>query len=369
MLSAMLVALTLSLSSSLLLIRYIHIHQHITADRTDGPQKFHLGITPRVGGIALFCGLLGGTFVASAKGILSADFLIKWLTALLPVFMAGLAEDITKAVSPVWRLLASFVSAGVGCFLLDITINRLDLPGVNALLVAMPWISVLITVVAVGGICHAFNLIDGYNGLAGGVAGMVLAALSYVCLQVGDRQLLAICVISGSAILGFLVWNYPRGLIFAGDAGAYLLGFIIASVSVLLVTRHAQVSPWFPFTLVIYPVWETLFTIYRRKIIQGQATGLPDTLHLHQIVFSRLVRWMVGRREARHLLRRNSMTTPYLWGMGIIAIVPALLFWWNTLVLQIWCLCFIAFYIWLYRRIVQFRAPKWLILKNKVYRG
>ncbi len=367
MLAAMLFALFISLSSSLLLIRYIHVHQHLTADQTEGPQKFHLGITPRVGGITLLCGLMGGAVIASSKGILPSSLVWNWLAALSPVFLAGLAEDLTKVILPGWRLLASFVSAGLGCWLLGATINRLDVANLNTLLVTVPVLAIAITIIAVAGICHAFNLIDGYNGLAGGVAAMVLCALSYVCFKVDDRQLLSICLITGAAVLGFLVWNYPRGLIFAGDAGAYMLGFIIATVSVLLVVRHPRVSPWFPFTLVIYPVWETLFTIYRRKIIQGQATGLPDTLHLHQIVFNRLVRWMVGRREAKHLLRRNSMTTPYLWGMGLITIIPALLLWEETLILQIWCICFITFYVWLYRRIVRFRAPKWLILRNATY--
>lgn len=367
MLATMLVALIISLFSSLLLIRYLHVHQHISADQTKGPQKFHLGITPRIGGVSLLSGLLGGSLVAASKGILPAEFLWGCLLSLAPVFLAGLTEDLTKVVRPGWRLLASFISAGLACWQLGAIITRLDVMHLNVLLVSVPGIALVITTIAVGGICHAFNLIDGYNGLAGGVAAMVLCALSYVCFQVGDRQLLAVCLISLSAILGFLVWNYPRGLIFAGDAGAYLLGFIIAVISVLLVARHIRVSPWFPFTLVIYPVWETLFTIYRRRVIQGQSTGLPDTLHLHQMVFSRLVRWMVGRREAKHLLRRNSMTTPYLWGMGLITIIPALLLWEETLILQIWCICFITFYVWLYRRIVRFRAPKWLILRNTTY--
>ena len=368
MLTSMLVAFIISLFSSLLLIRYVHMHQHITADQTQGPQKFHLGITPRVGGITLICGCIGGALIASARGILPASLLWQWLAALAPIFLAGLAEDITKKIKPGWRLMASFASAGLGCWLLGAIINRWDIVGLDMLITTMPTMAVFLTIIAVGGICHAFNLIDGYNGLAGGVAGMVLCALSYVCFQVGDHHLLAICLIAGATVLGFLVWNYPRGLIFAGDAGAYLLGFIIATVSVLLVIRNPRVSPWFPFTLVIYPVWETLFTIYRRKIIQGQATGLPDTLHLHQIVFSRLVRWMVGRREAKHLLRRNSMTAPYLWGMGLITIIPALLLWEETLILQIWCICFISFYVWLYRRIVRFRAPKWLIFRYQTRR-
>ena len=71
-----------------------------------------------------------------------------------------------------------------------------------------------------------------------------------------------ICLAGATA--GFLVWNYPRGLIFAGDGGAYLWGVVIAMASVLLVQRHALVSPWFPMLLLIYPVWETLFSIYRK---------------------------------------------------------------------------------------------------------
>lgn len=118
----------------------------------------------------------------------------------------------------------------------------------------------------------------------------------------------------------------------------------------------------FPFTLVIYPVWETFFTMYRRRVVRGQSASLPDALHLHQMVFSRLVRWMVGSREARSLLRRNSMTTPYLWGMGLLTVVPAVLAWHIPVVLQGCCFVFILFYVWLYRRLVHFRAPRWMVL-------
>jgi membrane protein YdbS with pleckstrin-like domain len=83
------------------------------------------------------------------------------------------------------------------------------------------------------------------------------------------------------------------------------------------------------------------------------------------MVFSRLVRWMVGKREARHLLRRNSMTAPYLWGMGLLTVVPAVLAWHYPLVLQICCLLFVFFYLWLYRRLVRFRAPRWMVLRGE----
>jgi len=78
MLTSMLVAFIISLFSSLLLIRYVHMHQHITADQTQGPQNL-FGHSPRVGGITLICGCIGGALIASARGF----------TGITSVAMAG----------------------------------------------------------------------------------------------------------------------------------------------------------------------------------------------------------------------------------------------------------------------------------------
>jgi UDP-N-acetylmuramyl pentapeptide phosphotransferase/UDP-N-acetylglucosamine-1-phosphate transferase len=359
-------SILVSFSMALLLIRYIYLHQKITGDNhTHGPQKFHIGLTPRIGGLPVLLGVCAGGALAISKGLLPVQLLLYLLVAAAPVFLIGLAEDLSKRVAPLWRLLASFLSAGLASWLIDATLSTVGLPGVDSLLSSYHVVALVFTVIAVGGMCHSLNIIDGYNGLASGVSGMILLALGYVCFEVGDRHLLAVSLVCAGAVAGFMVWNFPRGLIFAGDGGAYLLGFLIAEISVLLVARNPSVSPWFPFTLVVYPVWETLFTMYRRRIIRGQAAGLPDALHLHQMVFSRLVRWMVGKREARHLLRRNSMTAPYLWGMGLLTVVPAVLAWHYPLVLQICCLLFVFFYLWLYRRLVRFRAPRWMVLRGE----
>lgn len=351
-----------SLLMALLLIHYIHLHQHISGDSAEsGPQKYHLGLTPRIGGVPIFLGWFVGLVVGWLGGIITFQGLSEWLLAIAPVFFLGVLEDVTKRVAPLYRLLASFVSAGIAISLLKVTISRVDLFYLDKILHMFPLLSILFTIVAVGGLCHSFNLIDGYNGLAGGVACIILSALAYVCFMVGDFELLFFCLVSIAAIAGFLTWNYPKGLIFAGDGGAYFLGFIIAEISVLLVARNQQVSPWFPLTLSMYPVWETIFTIYRRKFIQGQAAALPDALHLHQMVFNRLVRWMVGKREPKYLRRRNSLTAPYLWGVGFMTVLPAVLLWKHTYALQFVCGLFIVAYTWLYRRLVHFKAPKWLM--------
>src|SRR5690606_26785186 len=122
-----------------------------------------------------------------------------------------------------------------------------------------------------------------------------------------------------------MFWNYPMGQLFAGDGGAYVWGIVIAFCSITLVQRHPIVSPWFPMLLLIYPVWETMFSIYR-KLARGDSPGMADALHLHQLIYRRIVRSVLDENAARRMLRRNNRTAPYLWAFTLLTVVPAVLF-------------------------------------------
>src|SRR5450830_1816251 len=227
------------------------------------------------------------------------------------------------------------------------------------------WLTLPLTILSVAGIANAINIIDGFNGLASVVTICMLLSLGYVALQVNDMFVLVAALMVAGATAGFLVWNYPAGLIFLGDGGAYFLGFMLGELSILLVMRNPQVSTWYPALLLIYPVFETLFSVYRRFFLRGKSPGMPDGIHLHSLIFRRLVLWAVGPRDARALTRRNSLTSPYLWLLSLMAVVPATLFWRHTGVLMVFSLVFIATYLWLYVRIVRFKAPRWMILSKK----
>jgi len=280
-----------------------------------------------------------------------------------PVFLVGLLEDFTQSVSKRTRLAAAFISAALAGWLLGAWVLRLDVPVLDACL-AVPLVSVLFTCMLVAGITNAFNIIDGFNGLAGGVAALILLGIAYVAFKVGDIPVLAAALTAVGAIAGFMLLNFPRGLIFLGDGGAYVLGFWIGVLLLLLVGRNPQVSAWFPLLLCSYPVCELLFSIYRRGIVRRSHPGLPDLAHLHHLIYKRLVRWLVGTDLPAHRTQRNSFTAPYLWVLTSIGVAPAVLFWDTTHTLQTGSALFAFAYVYAYARIVRFRVPRWWVLRK-----
>ena len=256
-----------------------------------------------------------------------------------------------------WRLLATMVAAGLGGYLLQAWVQARGLPGLEPLLAWWP-LAAAATVVAVAGVAHAVNIIDGMNGLASMCSAIMFAGLAYVALSVGDVLIAGVALALMGGVMGFFVWNYPRGLIFLGDGGAYLLGFVLAELGILLVVRNPGVSALFPLALCWYPVFETLFSMYRRKVVRGRAVSMPDGIHLHSLIYRRLMRWAVGKAEARTLTRRNSMTSPYLWVLCSMSVVPAVLWFDSNAALTLSMAFFTLAYIYLYSRIVRFKTPQ-----------
>jgi UDP-GlcNAc:undecaprenyl-phosphate GlcNAc-1-phosphate transferase len=365
MVTLIILAFVVSLLLCLAVCRYGTAHARRYADAT--PQRFHVGAVPRLGGLAIF-----GGFVAALALVLASDSVraqirvhltyplaLQSLAIILPAFLGGLYEDATQRLAVRWRMLLTLASGLIAAWLMGAAVPRLGIGWLDSLWHTSAWLGVALAVFAIAGLPHAFNIIDGYNGLAGTVAMLVCVALGHVALQLGDRQLAAVVLSLAGATAGFLVLNFPRGLIFAGDGGAYLWGLVIALCSIVLVQRHPVVSPWFPMLLLIYPVWETMFSIYR-KFTRGQSPGVADALHFHQLIYRRIVRGVFHDDEARRMLMRNNRTSPYLWGFTMLTVAPAVIFWQDTYILMALCLLFITTYVAAYLMIVRFKVPRFL---------
>lgn len=346
-----------------LVVRFDHLHAHLSADNDlAGVQKFHTRPVPRVGGVGIFIGLLLTWLVLLEDHMLTSALLFMLPASL--VFAVGLTEDITKQVSVTVRLVVTMFAALVGCFTLDMTVRTFGVPFIDTLF-QINLVAFMFTVVAVAGVSNAINLIDGFNGLSGFVSITVLVALAVVAYFVGDEFVFTVALASAGAVTGFLAWNYPFGKIFLGDGGAYFIGFVIAELSILLHERNEQVSVLFPLLVVIYPVFETVFSIYRRKFVRGQSPGAPDAMHLHQLINKRLVRWRSKNISGPVRSRGNSLTSPYLWLLNLLAAIPAVVFWNNTPVLAGFIALFIATYLRIYASIVRFRTTTWPIIPRR----
>ena len=273
-----------ALLATLFIMRSSMRHGHLSADHDfSGPQKFHGRPVPRVGGAGVMVAIAVGAGIAQVGESPVARNLWLLIACSLPAFVAGITEDLTKNVSPRRRLFATAVSASLAIWLLGAVITRTDILGVDRLIQWAPFV-VLLTVFVITGVANSVNIIDGFSGLASMCVLMMILALGYVAFQVGDTFIFTASLITAGVVLGFFVWNFPAGLIFLGDGGAYLLGFLLAELSVLLIARNPSVSPIFALLLCGYPIFETIFTIYRRKVVCGVATADPDGIHLHTLI-------------------------------------------------------------------------------------
>ena len=357
---SLLTAFFSSLIATLLIIHFNHLHSHLSADSDlSGPQKFHQKIVPRIGGISIALGLFLA-LLPRFKNFPDANIETMLLFCAMPTFAIGLSEDLTKKVSVRQRLLCTAVSSALLVFLLGVQVIRLDIPFLD-LVFTTPLVGAVFTVFSVTGLANAYNIIDGFHGLSSMVGIITLLSIAYLGFVVIDPTIIYLSLIMVASILGFFIWNYPRGMIFLGDGGAYLIGFWVAALSILLLNRHQEISPWFALLINAYPIVETLFTIYRRGIHQGKSPGQPDGIHFHTLIYRRI---LMNHHQDKNLFSANSRTAPYLWILSTMSIAPAVLWWQSTPILMGASLLFVASYVWLYGSIVKFRTPKWLHLEK-----
>jgi UDP-N-acetylmuramyl pentapeptide phosphotransferase/UDP-N-acetylglucosamine-1-phosphate transferase len=324
---ALMIAAVASLVICSLIVATQRWHGAASLDRElTGKQKFHAVPVPRIGGAGLVLGVCCAFALRDAGdgGAGDGGDAAALLWASMPVFAIGLAEDLTKSVSVRLRLGLTLASGLLAWWLLDAVLPRVDLPFVDDLLASLP-LALLVTVVAVAGVTNAINIIDGFNGLAGSTAVAILVGSACLGWRCGDALVVELALLGIGAALGFLLLNYPRGLLFMGDGGAYFLGFWCAEVAVLLVCRNPSVSTWQVLALHAYPVTEVLYSIYRKKVLRGMSVTMPDRLHLHMLIYRRCIRRRLPHDAVRPWMRNAAvaaLVAPWTaaWTLAVVAL-------------------------------------------------
>ena len=306
----------------------------------DGVQKFHHEPTPHVGGLAVFLSFVLGSFLLpiEAQRVLQPILIVS-----APVFIIGLIEDFSAKVSPLWRLLFIFLSLSVSFFYLNVGVYSLSFDWIDALL-SYPIIGLLFTLLVVGGAVNALNVIDGYNGLMSGYAILVSIAMAVVAHQLGDDLIVQLNFLLIMSLLGFFLLNFPFGKLFMGDGGAYFIGFMLSMIGLVFVSRHDELSNWFVLGLLMYPMYELLFSVYRKRFINGTPASQPDGFNLHMLVHKLIV---TNSPKASKIMN-NSQTSPFFWLLSLVSIIPTVLWYNDKLALIGWACMFMVVYTIIY---------------------
>lgn len=244
----------------------------------------HNGMIPSLGGFA--------TFTAISITLLTlADFQINpycqyFLGGILIIFFIGLKDDIL-VIDPYKKILGQVAAAGLVVFLGDIYFTNLH--GFLGIHQIDPVIGSLLTIFVVIVITNSFNLIDGIDGLAGGIGILTSLALGVWFYYIGQYQLAIISIAITGAYLGFLLYNVSKGenKIFMGDTGSLILGFSLAYLIINfnelnLVEQKMNIAsaPAVSFGILIVPLFDTL-RVFLLRVLRGKSPFNPDKQHVH----------------------------------------------------------------------------------------
>lgn len=281
MMNGALLACFLSLVATPLVISFCHHRGWY--DRLDS-RKIHTGRIPRLGGVAIFASFALAFVAGSLLGVGSrngqswaGEFLPVTL-AVVAVFLAGLVDDF-RPVRARYKFLIQ-LAAAILVVSAGFRFRFLALPFAPHT-IGFGWLSYPISVIWIVGITNAINMIDGMDGLSGGIT--LIASGVYGMLYAGlggpVPGLLAFCL--AGSIIGYLFFNLPPARIFLGDAGAYFIGFTLAVLPLLHKGEHTtRFGIVGAITVLVVPIFDVFAAIWRR-LRDKRSVMDPDRGHLH----------------------------------------------------------------------------------------
>lgn len=252
-------------------------------DHPDGGRHIHVSAVPRLGGIAIFAGVLSAIAAAivlraaTGSGTQFPPLTAALVAAITILFLVGLADDL-RGVRPLAKLAAQAGAALIVCQA-GFVIKIVSLPPFP--IMELGWLGVPLTVIWLVGISNALNLVDGLDGLAGGVAVIALVASAAAAAVLGDTTLPWQTAALVGALLGFLRYNAYPARIFLGDSGSLVVGFLVAVFAVKGGMRSdGTVLALVPLFALSYPLLDTGISIMRRWL-RRQPLSRADGKHIH----------------------------------------------------------------------------------------
>ena len=263
---------------------------------TPGGRKVHSTPIPRLGGVAIFAGVMsamamqaageyfwnwGGTLIGGGTARVR---ILGVLAAMTVIFLVGLVDDLVT-ISPGFKLLGQVVAAGIA-IAAGLRIAYVGNPFGGGLM-SLGLLTAPVTLIYIVGFTNIINLIDGLDGLAAGVTGIAAVSLLLLAAQANRLEAAALAAAVIGVCAGFLRFNFHPASIFMGDSGALFLGFTLSAISLMGVMKStATIALAVPLLIVGVPIFDTASAIVRR-VLHRRPIQEADSGHIHHRLLGR----------------------------------------------------------------------------------
>jgi len=247
-------------------------------------RKIHTGSIPRLGGIgftfAFFIIMAAVGIIYGRSGVNLIRF-IPCVAAMIFMLSSGIYDDF-RPMPPSIKFILQILAA-LCVIISGFTFDRILYIG-TGIFINLGYFTYPITFLWVVGLTNAINLIDGVDGLAGGLSALIVLFLGIIIFSFsGSSKAVMLCTCLFGVLIGFLVFNapFPKAKIFMGDGGSQFLGFTLALLPLMKETGSQSSLPvLYAAALFIIPIFDTTSAVWRR-LRDGKKIYDPDKSHLH----------------------------------------------------------------------------------------
>jgi len=295
---------------SIPIYKFIINRKLFTSEEHIGPQKIHINPTPRLGGVLVFLSILIINFINIFIG---TNILFGGIISFLFIFFISLKEDTIGNTKPINRLFFIFIASIVFLYLSKINLD-FETPVIKNFL-NIKFIQIIFLILIISTAVNGFNIIDGSNGHCTFIAIISSIIMIIILYQINKIDYVYALIPFTTFLLIFLIFNFPKGLIFLGDTGAYFLGWYL-SITLLLVLADSQkeISEVFFLNILFYPLFETVFS-FIRKIYIKKSPFKPDDRHLHLIMINYL-----KFKNYKNYNNLNTFMLSHIWFFPILSL-------------------------------------------------
>ncbi len=295
-------------------------------DEPSEERKVHSRSVPTIGGIIIFAAILFSYSLwfpqAAMPGVKLEGFKSLYLemgaaykdfkftiAVMVLLFFIGVKDDII-GFSPVKKLMGHMIVGYILVVMGGVRIN--DMHGIFGIYELPVEISIAFSFFTYVVLVNAFNLIDGVDGLAGGIGLIAATAYGIWLFWAGDIALALLAFTLAGALVGFLVFNYHPARIFMGDSGSLIIGAVISILAMRVIDHDisrlprwlaAVPTPLFAMSVIAYPIVDT-FRIFAVRIAKGNSPFAADRNHIHH----RLMALGLGHRGVTLVLYSYALT-------------------------------------------------------------